>query len=71
MTVTAARDPLTVEQRAVLAAVFTDALDYREPAGDCADCASHPYGLCPDHAADRDRCDDYITLAVELGIEAP
>jgi hypothetical protein len=52
-----------------LGLALADAIAYREPSGYCADCETHPAGLCCDHAADLDRTDDYLHLAAELGIE--
>jgi len=55
---------------AVLGQALADATAYREPSGDCADCDSHPAGLCEPHAGDLDQADAYAALALELGIEA-
>jgi hypothetical protein len=52
-----------------LGLALADAITYREPSGYCLDCVEHPAGLCADDAADLDRCDDYLHLARELGIE--
>jgi hypothetical protein len=57
------------ERREVLAHVIADAVAYRGPTGQCEDCEAHPANLCEDHAADLDRADDYLALALELGIE--
>jgi hypothetical protein len=59
---------LTAEQRELLGAVFTDALDWREPGG-CAACDLAPGGLCAAHEADEAQCDRYRALAEHLGIE--
>jgi hypothetical protein len=58
----------TGEQRAVLAAALADAVSHREPSGFCADCETHPAGLCEDHAGDLDKADAYLTLASGLGV---
>jgi hypothetical protein len=63
------RAALTDGQRELLAAVLADAVDRREPSGACTDCEKHPAGLCWDHNADLDRCDAYLELARQLGIE--
>ena len=63
------RAALTAGQRELLAAILFDAIDRREPSGACADCEEHPAGLCWDHSADLDRCDAYLALARQLGVE--
>ena len=60
---------LTADQRAVLAQVFADAIEYRTPGADCTGCDEDPAGLCWDHAADLDRTDAYLGLARQLGAE--
>jgi hypothetical protein len=42
-------------------------MEYRQPAGLCADCDGHPAGLCAPHVADLDRADAYAALARQLG----
>jgi len=61
---------LNAAYRRVLAAALTDAVEYRQPTGICADCDTHPAGLCEPHAADLDRAEDYAALARQLGLEA-
>ena len=56
-------------QLATLGQALADAIEYRQPAGICADCDGHPARLCSPHAADLDRADDYAALARELGME--
>jgi len=56
-------------QEAVLGQALGDAIEYRTPGADCADCDVHPAGLCEDHAADLDKTDAYLELARALGIE--
>jgi hypothetical protein len=58
------------DQLAILGQALADAIEYRQPAGLCADCDDHPAGLCEPHAADLDRADDYAALARQLGTEA-
>lgn len=58
-------------QREVLGQALADAIEYRTPEADCAECDTRPEGLCCDHAADLDLTDAYIALARELGIEVP
>jgi hypothetical protein len=58
------------DQLAILGQALADAIEYRQPAGLCADCDDHPAGLCTPHAADLDRADDYAALARQLGTEA-
>ena len=60
---------LTAVQMDTLGLALADAVEYRQPAGACADCDVHPAGLCSPHAADLDRADDYAALARELGLE--
>ena len=62
-------DALTPDQRDVLAQALADAIEYRTPGADCADCDEHPAGLCPDHADDLNRSDAYLAVASQLGIE--
>jgi hypothetical protein len=33
----------------------------------CQDCADHPAEVCPDHAADLNRADEYDALAARIG----
>jgi hypothetical protein len=61
---------LTSAQREILAAVLSDAIEYRTPGADCTGCDVHPGGLCEDHAGDLDRTDAYIALGRDLDIEA-
>ncbi len=68
-TVTETSTPAAEAREIVLGQVLADAIFYREPSGDCDDCDQHPAGLCEPHAADLDRCDDYLWLARELGVE--
>jgi hypothetical protein len=56
------------ELRQVLSMVFADAIARREPLV-CDDCLAAEDGICPPHAADLDRCDEYQVLAAQLGIE--
>lgn len=56
-------------QLVTLGQVLADAVARREPSGFCTDCEVHPASLCEPHAADLDRCDAYLALAAELGIE--
>jgi hypothetical protein len=65
-----AETALTGLQREVLAQALADAIEYRTPGADCADCDDSPAGLCEDHAADLDRTDACLALARVLGIEA-
>ena len=58
------------DQLAILGQALADAIEYRQPAGLCADCDDHPAGLCTPHAADLDRADAYAALARQLGTEA-
>jgi hypothetical protein len=60
---------LTGQQIEILGQVLADAIAWREPAGQCADCDVSPAGLCQDHAEDLDRCDSYGLLARALGVE--
>jgi hypothetical protein len=60
---------VTAEQAEVLAGALSDAIRYRDPAGDCLDCDVHPASLCDNHAADLDLTDAYLALAREFGIE--
>jgi len=53
---------------ATLGRALADAIEYRAPAGECADCDVHPAGLCEPHAADLDLADDYAALAARLGV---
>ena len=54
---------------AVVGPALADAINYRGPAGFCADCDKHPAGLCEDHADDLDRTDLYLNVGRQLGIE--
>jgi hypothetical protein len=56
------------EQLNLLALVFADAIAYRTP-GFCPECLHDADGLCPGHATDLDRTDDYLRLAADLGID--
>ena len=63
---------LDADQREVVVAALSDAIDYRDlrvNSGQCADCDADPSGLCSDHAADCDLADAYPHLADELGLE--
>ena len=60
---------LTASWEAVLGQALADAIEYRTPGSDCADCDAHPAGLCEDHGADLDLTDSYLALGRELGIE--
>ena len=60
---------LTPPQRDVLAQALADAVEYRTPGADCADCDASPAGLCADHAEDLDKTDACLALARVLGIE--
>jgi hypothetical protein len=60
---------LHAAQLATLGHALADAAQYRQPSGACADCDVHPAGLCPPHAADLDRADDYAALARQLGVQ--
>jgi hypothetical protein len=72
---------LTPAQLATLGQALADAIQYRDPAGACADCEAIPAaavpgspgrlapGLCDDHTEDLNRTDAYLALAAELGIE--
>ena len=60
---------LTPQQLVVLGQALTDAIEYRTPGADCADCDASAAGLCEDHAADLDKTDGYLALAHDLGIE--
>ena len=71
MTAPAAVASLHAAQLATLGQALADAIEYRQPSGACADCDSHPSGLCAPHAADLDRADDYAALARQLGVEEP
>jgi hypothetical protein len=53
----------------VLAAALSDAITYRDPAGQCTACEAEYGGLCYDHAGDLDKTDAYLALAGQLGIE--
>jgi hypothetical protein len=61
---------LTEAQRETLAKVFRDALANRRPQEDgCTGCENYPAAaLCDDHAGDYDACDQYISLAADLGV---
>ena len=59
---------LTGPQRLVLAAVISDAVEYRTRDGYCADCESSG-GTCVDHAADLDKTDAYLNLGRDLGAD--
>ena len=48
---------------AILRAALADAIEYRQPAGNCTDCETHPAGLCDPHADDLDQADLFATLA--------
>ena len=61
---------IPADQREVLGQALADALDWRQPSGQCTGCDDDPGGLCSEHAADLDLCDAYIALGRELGIEA-
>jgi hypothetical protein len=54
---------------AVLSVALADAIEYRQPAGACADCDASPVELCTPHAVDLDQADAYAALARQLGIE--
>jgi hypothetical protein len=61
-------------QREVLGSALADAIEFRTPAGFCADCEACgewplPAGLCPDHEADVTLSEAYLHLARELGTE--
>jgi hypothetical protein len=56
-------------QREVLAAALSDAVNYRDPWGECTDCDARTDGLCLDHSADLSLTDAYLQLANELGLE--
>jgi hypothetical protein len=63
---------LTPQQREVIGQALADAADYREARGSdsfCADCEAHPAGICPDHTAELDRCDAYLELGRQLGVD--
>jgi hypothetical protein len=60
---------LTAAHLAILGAALADAIEYRQPNGDCVACESHADGLCGDHSADLDLADSYFELARRLGIE--
>jgi hypothetical protein len=61
---------LALHQPVVLVQALADAIEYRTPGADCADCDASPAGLCQDHAEDLDKTDAYLALARVLGIEA-
>ncbi|HXT90270.1 MAG TPA: hypothetical protein VN714_13540 [Trebonia sp.] len=58
---------LDADQLATPGQALADAMEYRQPAGLCADCDGHPAGLCAPHVADLDRADAYAALARQLG----
>ena len=64
-----ARPALTAADLGILGQALADAVAYRDPAGSCPDCDTHPAELCQDHAADIDKADAYLALADSLGIE--
>lgn len=68
--ITRARRALSAEQRDLLGGMLADAVTYRQPSGDCADCDSHPASLCWDHSADLDRVEVYLKLASQLAARA-
>jgi hypothetical protein len=61
--------PLSAGQRDLLGRALSDALDWRTPSGDCADCSTRSEP-CPDHVADAAQSAAYRALGAELGIEA-
>jgi len=63
------RQALTAGDLTILGQALADAVSYRDPAGSCPDCDTHPAELCQDHAADLDQADAYLALADSLGIE--
>ena len=72
VTITARRSGLTGEQADILAEALADAVAFRQPRYDCPGCMWEPIPwACPDHFADEARAEAYISLAAELGLEAP
>jgi hypothetical protein len=53
----------------VVGLALADAVNFRDPSGQCRDCDESPAGLWEDHAADLDKADAYLELARQLEIE--
>jgi len=71
-TITSAHPPLTVEQADILTEAIADAITFRQPHHDCPACMWEPIPwACVEHFADEARAEAYISLAAELGLEAP
>jgi hypothetical protein len=66
------RDEVTsANQREILGRALGDAISWREPNSGfgCRDCDEENLVLCQDHAADAERMESYLALAIELGVE--
>lgn len=62
--------PVPASKREVLRQALADAVYYRDPPQDCANCDAQDGGLCSACAAGLDRARAYLALGRELGLEA-
>jgi hypothetical protein len=61
--------PLTAADRALLAAMFTDAAELRLAGADfCVDCDRHPLALCDQHRGDIGQVQAYRAMLRRWGI---